>query len=133
MSETFRGAVEREPQINQQQPVIEAKHPPGTIHTFGHLISMAEDGRLHDDLSRQLNELISTLADHNRANRGKANGSLALTLKFSLDENNVEMKAEVKVTEPKQERTRTFMWAGPTKRLTGRNPNQRDMFMDANA
>jgi len=132
MSETLRGTVETEsaaPAPNR--PVVQAQHPPGTLHTFSQLIATAEDGRLHDDLSSELNRLISTLVDHNASSRGKANGSLALTLKFSLDAGNVEMKAEVKVSEPKQERTKTFMWAGVTKRLTGRNPNQRDFFMDA--
>lgn len=115
-------------------PVIEPAYPAGTLHNFGQLIAMAEDGALHADLSRELEQIIAAMVQQSRASGGKTSASLSLSLKFTLDNNGeIELSGDYKAVLPKARRGRSILWATRDgRRMTMRNPNQREFFRDTN-
>jgi hypothetical protein len=92
--------------------------------TFTAFLAQVEDGELHEDLTRALTDLIATLHDHAHATGGKPAGTIAITLKFRLDREVVEVAGDLKVSKPKTERARSIFWTTPENHLTRLNPRQ---------
>jgi hypothetical protein len=104
----------------------EAAPQPRSFATF---ITQLEDGRLHHDISAQMQELAEHLTIHAHTYGGKSRGKINLTLELATDDEGFfEIRAEVKVTKPKMTRSRSIMWTDAANNLVPHNPRQMDMF-----
>lgn len=103
------------------------------LGAFGALLLAAEDGKLADELSDRVKELVGTMAEEQRRRGGKPKGSLTLSLGFSLDSGGVmEVVANVTLKEPKAERSRSIFYALRDNTLSPNNPKQYAMDLEPN-
>lgn len=103
---------------------------PSTALNFAQVLQMIEDGRLHQQLTDDLREMVATMSDHAAEHDGKAEGEIAITIKLKLEAQMFELKPEVKTKAPKPKHSKTVFWATPQNLLTRTNPRQMDMFGD---
>lgn len=102
----------------------------GPIRTFGNFLALVEDGRLADELTSELEDLVAELQDAaggNTLSKGKI--SIALDLKFDPKSGMFEVAGDFKIVKPKAPRGRSIFWATAENLLTRFNPRQQDMFM----
>lgn len=101
-----------------------------TLRAFSQFITQVEDGHLHADLSRALQDLI---ADMQTASGGhdKTAGKIkiALDLKYDPKSGVFEIAGNFDVTKPKERRGHSVLWATPDNFLTPLNPRQQDLFI----
>lgn len=73
-----------------------------SIHDIAILLNEMNDGRLRDEASRLLTELLGYLHQHALNVSGKAKGSLSLKLNFAVDNKGlVTLDGEMAVKQPK--------------------------------
>lgn len=100
----------------------------GNPQAFLTLLRAAEDGTLLAELGDQLTELVGTLHQEQTARGGKPKGALSVTFAFSLDRDGImDVAADVKVKEPKTERSRTIFYRLNDNTLSPNNPKQLTM------
>jgi len=104
------------------------------VRSFGTFIAEVEDGELHADLSRALQNLIGELHEGRAVGQARATGTLTIKFDFVLADGVVEVRADIASKTPKRPRGRSIFWATPENNLTRRNPRQPDLpFRDVNA
>lgn len=97
------------------------KEPP---KLFSQFLDSLEDGELHRELSRTLQEMNNDLGSH-AAQNGAAKGELIIKLKFAHDRNGVvEISSDLATKMPKTARSRTVAWLAPSGNLLAENPKQ---------
>lgn len=96
---------------------------------FAQLIAEIEDGVLHQDLSRAVQDIVAGLIDHRMDLGGKPKATLTLKLEIRLDGGTMDITPEVKVNMPKTPRSKSVFYATPENNLTRTNPRQREMFL----
>ncbi len=104
----------------------EAQQNAPVARTFGVFLGDIEDGRLHNDLTDALRDLVAQMHEA-QGRTGKSSGSLAITLAFKLEDGIIEVVADYKAKAPKLARGRSIFWATPENNLTKRNPAQPDL------
>lgn len=91
---------------------------------FAHLLTTAEDGQYHADLTKEAQKLLVQLREHAHV-RGKARGELVLSIKFAVDDSDVvSLETTYKVKAPSPPRHKTTRWLTPGGNLTPSNPKQ---------
>ena len=94
---------------------------------FSNLLLGWEDGELHTDLSKELQQLNAKLREIAKI-RGKSKGELVLSIKLAVDEYDVvSIDTTYKVKAPQPPRRKTTMWLTPGGNLTPANPRQLEM------
>lgn len=88
------------------------------------LLAACEDGALLSELNDRARELIAVMQNEATSRGSKPRGSLALSFEFKLDKGIVEVSADVKVREPKAERSRTIFYRLNDNTLSPNNPKQ---------
>jgi hypothetical protein len=103
--------------------------PMNDIHrSFSTLVSDLEDGHLHADLSREVQDIVGELNNAFANVGGKPKASLTLKLDFTLEDGGIiTIAADTKKVLPRTVRARTFMYATPENNLTRRNPRQPEL------
>lgn len=92
---------------------------------FQTLCGAAEDGRLLDELNRALTDLVATMRKEQMSRGGKPKGALTLGFALQLDQHGMmEVQANMKVTEPKAERSRSIFYTLQDNTLSPNNPRQ---------
>lgn len=102
----------------------------GPIRTFASFLALVEDGRLADELTSELEDLVAEMQDSaggNTPTKGKI--TIALNLGFDPKSGMFEVSGDFKVVKPKTPRGRSIFWATAENLLTRFNPRQQDMFM----
>ena len=101
--------------------------------SFNTLVSTLEEGQLHADLTRQLQEIVATLNNQVMEHGGSPTAALGLALTFKLENGAIDIHAEIKAKLPKEPRPRTICWTTPDNQLTRKNPKQQELpFRDVN-
>jgi hypothetical protein len=96
----------------------------GNVRSAGTLLQSLEDGQLLEDLSTEILDLNSKLANHAEA-VGKAKGEVRLTLKFTADQGGtVTVDADITVKDPRSLRARSVLWMTKGGHLSSENPKQ---------
>jgi hypothetical protein len=91
---------------------------------FAQVLDSLEDGDLHRELSRVMQEMNNDLGSMAAANGG-AKGEIKLTLKFIHDKNGtVQIASDLSTKMPKASRTKSMMWLLPSGNLANENPRQ---------
>lgn len=99
------------------------------LRSFSQFLQMIEDGRLHGDLSTDLEDLVAELQNHARGGSAtKGSISISLSLKYDPKSATFEIGGDFKTVKPKEPRGRSIMWATPENILTLDNPRQMKMF-----
>ena len=100
---------------------------PKNDRTFAYFLAHVRDGELSSELTDSLGELLEALTTHANA-RGRAKGKIALTIAFDVDDRGVvEVKSDIKTTEPKPERGKGVFWIDLDGNLTAKNPRQTEL------
>lgn len=101
---------------------------PEPLRSFSQVLNGLEHGKLADDLHRQLTEIIAALNDDKQAHGGNPTATLALTLRFDLKDNRLEIAPKVEVKLPKDKRISTVFWVSHDNQIIRSDPAQPDMF-----
>lgn len=92
---------------------------------FNQVLVEIEAGRLHDELSRQLQALVATLRDHQAASGAKkSKGRLSLHLDLTLERGIAIIAADIAVKTPKLGRDHSIFWPTEGDNLSPENPRQ---------
>ena len=103
-----------------------------TVRSFSQFLGALEDGRLHADLTKALDDAIGAIMEAANERGGKPKAGIKLDLSLKLDDGLVEVTGEIKTTLPKADRGRSIFWTTPERNLSRSNPKQVDMFRDVN-
>lgn len=90
---------------------------------------LAEQGNGHvvSEMSRELHALIESIEQHYERFRGKVAGSLALTMKFTLENGAYKVETSYATSRPKAPAAGTIMWVDRDGNLGTANPRQLSM------
>lgn len=92
------------------------------------LLHAQEDGALMAELNERLVELVHTMHQEQTQRGGKPRGSLSIAFDLKLDHTGVmEVAADVKVKEPRTERSRSIFYRMADNSLSPNNPKQLTM------
>jgi len=99
------------------------------IRAFSQLFAVIENGNLHGDLSREVENLIAALQDA-AGGQNDTKGKINISLDFKYDAKSqlFEISGDYKVTSPKEKRGKSIFWATKDNLLTRQNPRQQEMF-----
>lgn len=100
------------------------------IRDFASFLRVVEDGRLADDLTGELQDLIAEMQDSaggQTMTKGKI--TISLDLKFDPKSGMFEVAGDYKLAKPKAPRGRSIFWSTAENLLTRFNPRQSDMFL----
>jgi hypothetical protein len=95
--------------------------------SFSTLIGDLEEGQLHGDLTRAVQEIVAELHNARIESGGEPKASLGVVLNFAFDGDTITVTGTVKTTLPKRRRMRSVFYATEENHLTRRNPRQRDL------
>lgn len=98
---------------------------------FQQLLGTLEDGRLVQDVTDQLRELVGAMQRHAVQTGGKPTGRLTLTLNLKLDSGIFEVQASSAVVQPKPIRGRSILYGTRDGLLSPNNPRQLEFGLGA--
>jgi DNA gyrase/topoisomerase IV subunit B len=105
----------------------------GQPKSFNSFLGIIDEGRLHSDLSDELQELCQTMNRHCISYGGKKiKGKVSLTIDIVLEGGIFEVQGKHKITSPNAERGKTVMWSDKSNNFTPQNPRQMDIFQAKN-
>jgi hypothetical protein len=96
------------------------------IRTPDVLLGTLERGQLVQDFQTSIDEVLAKLAV--LGERGKAKGSVALKIDFTVEDSVTEIKAAIIAKTPQADRPKTVLFVTPDGRLSTDHPKQIDMF-----
>lgn len=92
---------------------------------FQTLLSACEDGALLSELNDRMTDLVAVMRQEQHARGGEPKGNLSVAFSFKLDRSGImEVSADVRVKEPKTERSRTIFYTLNDNSLSPNNPKQ---------
>ncbi len=124
-------APENETEYDEDGVVIEKSvgpmpAPAAPPKGFNVFLAAIENGKTHDDLSKELQKLVGHLVDHQHKFGNKVvNGTITLKVALKLDQGVFSVSPEIKVSKPEEPRGRSIFWPTPENNLVESNPNQR--------
>jgi hypothetical protein len=102
------------------------KMPPGP-RNFGQFVAEHEDGRFHKASSDALHEVLLAVREAAGIRNGAAKAEMTIKLTVELDEDTVEITADITKKLPKLKRGKSIYWITPEGHLARSNPNQREL------
>lgn len=97
---------------------------------FAVTVQQIDDGVLHSDLSKEMQELVAELVSQAKRYETKAKGTLTLTISMTAEQNGVVMVAgDIKVKTPKIKPAPSHFWATKGGNLSVSNPKQPSLFV----
>ena len=100
---------------------------PHEIRSFSTLVAQLEDGALHQELTKEVIDLVANLQDHARDQGGKPKGKITLTIDLKYADGMFDVQSDFKIASPKATRRRTVLWATPDNNLSRANPRQQEL------
>lgn len=97
------------------------------IRSFGTFLADIEEGQLHADLSRALQDAVAALHDIRVEQGGKPKATLTLKLEMMLDGDVIEARGDFVQKLPKLMRRKGIFYATPDNLLTRKNPRQQEL------
>lgn len=97
------------------------------MRSFSHWLNTVDGGVLNSKLSKELENLVAALADHQQNFGGTPGGTITITLGFKLDGNMMDVASNVTVKEPKEKGGRSVYFVTPENRLTQSDPRQQKL------
>lgn len=94
------------------------------LRSFAHWFGTVDGGVLNAKLSKELENLIAAMADHQQSFGGNPGGNITISLGFKLDGNMVDVSSSVTVKEPKEKSGRSVYFVTPENKLTQSDPRQ---------
>jgi hypothetical protein len=98
---------------------------------FTGFVGSVEGGRIAEDATHHLKELIVEMRRVAQTSGGTPKGKLAITFTFKLDRNLIEVDGAIAVTMPRAKRERTLLFLDKDGRLALNNPQQIAMELPA--
>jgi len=103
--------------------------PNTKINTLTELLGALQRGAFHDKATRQINDLLATMADA-QADQGAAQkGVVTITLAFNLKEF-VTVTPSITVKEPKEPTSNSVFWLSADNKLSRQDPKQTEMELE---
>ena len=96
------------------------------IRDIGSLIGYLEGGELSDEIRKDTRELVAYLHEH-AGPKGKAKGTLTLTIGFDVQGSSLTIVADVATKKPKKARGSTTVFCDHDGRLLTGHPRQEDL------
>ena len=93
------------------------------IRPFAAILQEHSRGTLHEDLSRELQEVVRSVLDH-PANDASGSVTLKLTIKANSDGDSIGLVADVSTKHPKVPRPATLFYGDDDGNLLREDPNQ---------
>ena len=100
---------------------------PDDLPQFYEVIQRMREGELNDKLTEATQGMMRHLLDRQRDIGGKPEGKLVLTMKYTLDDGMLDLRATFAVTTPKVPVTRGVFYVKSDGSLTTLNPAQRSL------
>ena len=98
------------------------------IHDFAFLLNDLNEGKLRDEASKSLTDMLAFLRDYAVDTRGKAKGKLLLRLNVSVEQNGlVTLDGEVETKQPKPLRGQDNYYLTKRAGLSRSNPRQQEL------
>lgn len=101
---------------------------PGTLRNFSMFLQNLEDGELHHELTRDIENIIETLSNHVLDHGGKPKAKISLGIEVTLDGGELRILPTKTLKLPTAPRRTTTMWANKRNQATLANPKQQRMF-----
>lgn len=99
-----------------------------TISGFSQLVQTLEGGKLHADLSDEIQSVITTMSDYaSGAGSGRAKGEITLTLSFDQELEQVKIRAKVKTKTQEVLRRMSALFVTPNNKLSLEHPMQNSL------
>lgn len=95
--------------------------------TFSILLTELEDGQIHDELSKAVQDIVAELETVSAGQGGKPTATLTVKLEFTRDSGVIEIKADYAVKNPKLKRIKSLFWPTKENHLTRDNPKQQKL------
>lgn len=105
-------------------------HNPVPIATIVQLLGTLNDGRLHQGMSRELQDTLTELASRQARYGGKHKAKLTLTIDIEVDADITTIKADYGAKLAKIAPAKNIFWQTSDGRLTTSNPQQLSLLED---
>lgn len=97
------------------------------MRSFNLWMATLDGGVLNSKLSKELENLTGSMADHQQSFGGTPKGSITITLNFSLEGHVMDVASSVAVKEPKEKGGRSVFFVTPENRLSQQDPRQKSL------
>jgi hypothetical protein len=101
---------------------------PAAATTAGQFLDLVGDGEFSAEVHAALRNLAAEMQDQFRASGKPTKGKVVVSFDFEFEDRMFKIKPDVKVTLPKQPRSRSIMFADEHNRFTRFPPGQAQMF-----
>lgn len=107
---------------------METPSKPVAQQSFLTLLSACEDGALLSELNDRMRDLVAVMKQEQSARGGEPRGALSVSFSFKMERSGItEVSADVRVKEPKTERSRSIFYTLNDNSLSPNNPKQISM------
>ena len=103
--------------------IISAPQP----KSFLSVLAEQQNGTVVNEMSKELHGLIDAIERHFENYRGKVSGSIALNMKFTLENGLYKVETSYSSSRPKAPAAGTIMWLDRDGNLDTKNPRQLTM------
>lgn len=102
--------------------------------SFSHWLTTLENGVLHADLSKAVEDIVADLHDLRERGMGEPEATMTLNIKFKLEKRMVIVTPKYTTRLPEIARDKSYYYVTPENRLSRQDPQQRAFaFRDVNA
>lgn len=97
------------------------------LRSANQVLQHIDNGRLAAELTEEIRSMVGDLTNAKMEGAKTPKGKVVVTLDFALEEGEIELRHDLKVTKPKLPRRRTLLWATPDNNLCARDPRQEQL------
>lgn len=102
--------------------------------SFSHWLTTLENGVLHADLSKEVENIVARLHDLREAGIAEPTAGMTIQLKFKLEKRMVIVSPKYDTKFPELPRDKSYYYVTPDNHLSRQDPQQRNFeFRDVNA